>query len=81
MIHMAVGDVDGGEVAMVQGNPAAQRFGLGNRGQRIHQHGVVLTEDQGCRDRVPRQGRPERRRPLTHDRLLRRGEDIHTQVR
>jgi hypothetical protein len=27
---MAVGDVDRGEVSMVQSNPAAQRFGFGN---------------------------------------------------
>jgi hypothetical protein len=44
---MAVGDVDLGEVSMVQSNPAAQRFGFGNGGQRVDQNGVVLTEDQG----------------------------------
>ncbi len=65
VIEMAVGDVDRGEVAMVQGNPVGQRFSFGEGGEGVDEDGVVLAEDQCRGARIKRRRRPERPDPLT----------------
>jgi hypothetical protein len=61
VVDVAVGDVDRGEVAVVQGDPAGQRLGLGGGGEGVDQDGVVLTKDQGRCHRIPAIGGPDGR--------------------
>src|SRR5271167_68150 len=64
---MAVGNIDRGEVAMVQGNPVGLRFSFGDGGESVDEYGVVLTDDQCRGARIKSRQQPERPGPLTHN--------------
>jgi len=53
MVGVAVGDVDRGELALVQRDPVGQRRGLGDGHERIHEYGVTGSEDERRRLGIP----------------------------
>ena len=53
---MGVRYIDGIEVAIVRSHPIRKRPGLSHRPHCVHQHRVVLAEDQSRRDGVKTEG-------------------------
>ena len=45
VVEMAVRDIDGLQVAVMQRNPIRESLGLSHRGHCVYQHRVVLAED------------------------------------
>jgi hypothetical protein len=58
MVEVGVGYVDGLQIAVVQGNPICESFGLSHRRHGVYQHRVVFAEDQSRRDRVKAERSP-----------------------
>jgi hypothetical protein len=57
----------------------SESLGLSHRGHCVHQHRVVLAEDQGRRDRVKAKRFAERLWPLANHRLSWRGKNVYTE--
>jgi hypothetical protein len=80
VIEVSMGDIDDAQVAVMQHNPVRGRLGLGDGGQGVHQHGVVLAVNQRRSDRIPTERLAERPGPLTDDRLGWCGKNVDTQL-
>ena len=75
---MGVRYIDGFQVAVVQSNPIRESLGLSHRPHRVHQHRIVLAEDQSRRDRVKAERFAEGFWPLADHGLSRGGKNVHT---
>ena len=78
VVEMGVRYIDGLQVAVVQSNPIRESLGLSHRPHRVHQHRVVLAEDQSRRDRVKAERFAEGLWPLADHGLSRGGKNVHT---
>ena len=76
---MRVRYIDDPQVTVMQRNPIRESLGLGDGSQGVHQHRVVLAEDQRRRHGVEAQWLAERPWPLAHHCLSRRGKDVDTE--
>src|SRR5208282_5183521 len=78
VVEMGVRYIDSFQVAVVQSNPIRESLGLSHCPHCVHQHRVVLAEDQSRRDRVKAERLAEGLWPLTDHGLARGGKNVHT---
>src|SRR5579872_3492419 len=78
VVEMGVCYIDGLQVAVVQSDPIRESLGLSHWPHCVHQHRVVLAEDQSRRDRVKAERFAEGPWPFADHRLSWGRKDVDT---